>query len=158
MFCLPLRERRSSAKTRKLDVFRRSFFDFVRTLFRNKMADKYSHNALQHPQYGPQCTATPTIWPTMHCNTHNMAHWAVQCTTRSHPAQALPHPAQALPHAALSCHWAIYSVHSSVVCLWVCRWNQTLRATFGFMFWCAEAAQKTTTTVPTTKYSNLYHW
>ena len=25
----------------------------------------------------------------MHCNTHNMAHWAVQCTTRSHPAQAL---------------------------------------------------------------------
>ena len=26
----------------------------------------------------------------------------MQCTTRSHPAQALPHPAQALPHAALS--------------------------------------------------------
>ena len=38
----------------------------------------------------------------MHCNTHNMAHWAVQCTTRSHPAQALPHAA---------CRTELYTVY-----------------------------------------------
>ena len=104
-----LSKRRSSAKTRKLDAFRSLFFFFVRTLHRNKMA-------------------TINI-PTMHCNTHNMAHNALQYTIASGAGFA-------------ACRTELYTVY-------IAQWfaygfaveTKLLRATSGFILMrrsCAE--------------------